>query len=104
MRKPSTVADCGRLSRFSRIDAFVLTQNRWFLASLASRFLISQLRSVSGRTPLDCAASLIGFEMENISRHNSSVNSWLTVVLMRSFVGISFRRPVILGGLTIPNR
>ena len=104
MLKRSTVADCRRLNRFSRIDAFVLAHHRCSLSPLASRFLISHLRSLSGPTPLDRATSPIGFEMEIISRHNSSVNSWLTVVLMRSFVGISFRRPVISRGLTIPNR
>ena len=100
----STVADCRRLNRFSRIDAFVLAHHRCSLAPLASRFMISQLRSVCGPMPLGCATSLIGFEMKIISRHNSSVNSWLTVVVMRSFVRISLKRPVISGVPASPNR
>lgn len=42
---------------------------------LASRYLFSQLRSVSGPTPYAVATSLIGLDVLITSRHNSSLNS-----------------------------
>ncbi len=41
---------------------------------LASRYLFSQLRSVSGPTPCAVATSLIGLDVLITSRHSSSLN------------------------------